>query len=79
MEEDQNNQPQSKISRFISNIVKKAFWDKGKPKKRGIALILTIVLSFLLKRKVYDRLLPSSEVMGLISNKDIKKVLITIK
>ena len=76
MEEDQNNQ-QSKFSKFINNIVKKVFWDKGKPKKRGIALILTILISYLLKRKVYDRLLPSSEVMGLITNKDVKKVIIS--
>ena len=73
MEEDQNNQ-QSKLSKLVNNIIKTLFWDKGRPKKRGIALIMSIVLTYLLKRKVYDRLLASSEVMGLISNKDVKKV-----
>jgi hypothetical protein len=52
----------------MKRIVSKLFWDKGKPKKRGVALIVLAFLSYMLKKKVYDRLVPSSEVMGLIIN-----------
>ena len=59
----------------MKSVTSKLFWDKGKPKKRGFALILALLLSYMLKKKVYDRLVPSSEVMGLIMNQDVKKVL----
>ena len=56
------------------NRFRRIFWSKGKPEKRGLFLIISALLTYLLKRKVYDRLIPSSEVMNLVLNKDVKKV-----
>ena len=56
------------MHKLLKSIFSKLFWDKGKPKKRGVALITFLVLSYLIKKKLYDRLVPSSEVMGLIMN-----------
>ena len=54
--------------------VKAFFLRDGLPKKRGVGLILALVLSYLMKRKVYNRLIPASDVTGLLLKSDIKSV-----
>ena len=54
--------------------VKAFFWRDGLPKKRGVGLVLALVLSYLMKRKVYNRLIPASDVTGLLLKSDIKSV-----
>ena len=54
--------------------VKAFFWRDGLPKKRGIGLILALVLSYLMKRKVYNKLIPASDVTSLLLKSDIKSV-----
>lgn len=59
----------------VKSVLGSLFWsDKGTPRKRGIALVAALVLSYLFKKKVYDRLMPSSEVINLILKQDVKKV-----
>ena len=54
--------------------IKAFFWRDGLPKKRGVGLVLALVLSYLMKRKVYNRLIPASDVTGLLLKSDIKSV-----
>ena len=62
----------------VSSSIKSFFIKDGAPKKRGVSLILTLLLSFAFKKKVYDKLIPSSEMMKLIQNSDIRKVILMV-
>lgn len=59
---------------LAARVLRGFFWKQGKPKKRGLAFIVAMLVAYLLKKKVYDRIIPSSEVVSLILKQDVKKV-----
>ena len=46
----------------------------GKPKKRGLIIIVTVILIYILKKKFYDRLISASKATQMIADKQIHNV-----
>jgi ATP-dependent Zn protease len=62
------------IFKTVSRNVTKFFWDQSRPKKRGLALIFGLIVFLVLKRKVYNKMIPSSEILSLIAKQEVNKV-----